>query len=235
MSFEIDVDSKEIPRKILSHVITKKTALTLDNAMQYAEFHDDVISMNEIKSVCCLPVLTKKSFLGVFYLENSLQMGEFNEQKTERVSVLSSICAISVENALSLIALQKMKRELEQKVKDKTHNFELEQKRRIEEVNEYRLKMEEFINKICHEIRNPLNGILGSLVMAEEESGDLSENNGIEGLQKKYGERLQGFVTEDGELTWPSSHSCKMDHFKKFHELIWGVAGQYLVDRKSVV
>lgn len=42
-----------------------------------------------------------------------------------------------------------------------------EQKARAIEAEEYRRKLEEFIDTICHEIRNPLNGIYGGVTQTQ--------------------------------------------------------------------
>ena len=121
--------------------------------MESSQFYEEIIALREIKSVACLPIKNKKSLIGVIYLENNISTSEFNSSKVVMLSLLSAICATSLENVLNFTKMQKLKDNLEIKVQERTINLEMEQKKRIEAANEYRKKLEEFISKICHEIR----------------------------------------------------------------------------------
>lgn len=121
--------------------------------MESSEYYEEIIASKEIKSVACFPIKNKKSLIGVIYLENNISTSEFNEQKVVMLTLLSAICATSFENVLNFTKMQKLKENLEIKVQERTLNLEIEQKKRIEAATEYRKKLEEFISKICHEIR----------------------------------------------------------------------------------
>ncbi|ELR13520.1 ATPase/histidine kinase/DNA gyrase B/HSP90 domain containing protein [Acanthamoeba castellanii str. Neff] len=48
-----------------------------------------------------------------------------------------------------------------------------EQRLRLEEAEEYKRKQNDFIDMLCHELRNPLNGVLGLLACVREEMAGL--------------------------------------------------------------
>lgn len=150
---KISADPTELPLKILNRVIGKKSVLVLDNAMEAAEFYDETIIANEIKSVACIPIRNQHSFIGIVYLENNLSTAAFDDRKITMILLISALCVPSFENVLYMNSLQKLKESLEEKVVERTKNLEIEQKKRIEESYAYRKKLENFISKICHEIR----------------------------------------------------------------------------------
>ena len=109
-------------------------------------------------------------------------------RKIQVLSLLSAICATCFENALNFSSLKKLKDSLEEKVIERTNNLEKEQKKRIEEEKCYRKKLEDFINKTCHEIRNPLNGILGSITILEDT------------MNEKYKQNFEGVLSEKDNI-----------------------------------
>lgn len=158
-----------MPVKIIERAIRRKKKLILDNPFEYPDLYDETDSNRKIKSIACFPVKnTKKSFLiGMIYLENVVS--EINERKMVMLSLISAVVATSFENVLNFTLLRKLKENLEVKVSERTRNLEVEQQKRILEEQKYRKKLKVFINKTCHEIRNPLNGILGSISIIEDE------------------------------------------------------------------
>ena len=76
-----------------------------------------------------------------------------NERKVIIIETLSSICSSAFEKVLYLAKIEKLKNGLEMQVQERTINLEMEQQKRINETNEYRKKLEDLINRICHEIR----------------------------------------------------------------------------------
>ncbi len=58
-------------------------------------------------------------------------------------------------------------KEVEQKHLDAVEKAQFEAEKRAKEAEEYRRRQEEFSSFICHEIRNPLNGIVGALAWVE--------------------------------------------------------------------
>ena len=82
-----------------------------------------------------------------------MNIGTFDARKITLILLISAMCVPSFENVMYLNSLEKLKESLEEKVVERTKNLEYEQQKRIEESNAYRKKLEEFVGKICHEIR----------------------------------------------------------------------------------
>lgn len=67
----------------------------------------------------------------------------------------------------TLTDISEMK-ELEKKRLEVAKKLEEYQKKRVQEVESARKKLEDFINMVCHEIRNPLMGIFGNIAYLED-------------------------------------------------------------------
>eukprot|EP00026_Physarum_polycephalum_P000093 Phypoly_transcript_00093.p1 GENE.Phypoly_transcript_00093~~Phypoly_transcript_00093.p1 ORF type:complete len:2228 (+),score=422.82 Phypoly_transcript_00093:105-6788(+) len=122
--------------------------------------NDAYIVKNRVKSVLCMPIMVKNNLKGVLYLENNLFEGLFTKHRMDFLLVLTSQMAITLENTRFFNAQMKeqiAKLKLEQLMYD-----EERQRLRADAAEKYRLQLENFVDMICHEIRNPLNGILGN-------------------------------------------------------------------------
>jgi predicted ATPase/CheY-like chemotaxis protein len=122
---------------------------------------DPYFQDHQIRSVLCMPIIKQESFKGVLYLENNLMSNAFTEQRTKVLGILSTQMALALENA-------KFATLLESEKKYRALAAELEARKK---------SLEEFIDVLCHELRNPLNAIYGNttlindlLLAAEQES-----------------------------------------------------------------
>ena len=109
--------SQDIPLKLIYRVKNYLEAVVLTNATADPDFvSDSYLLRQQPKSILCSPILHQGKLLGMAYLENSLVVGAFTE---ERVRVLNLLCAqatISLENARLYQRSQDYAKELEQSV-----------------------------------------------------------------------------------------------------------------------
>ena len=96
-------------------------------------------------------------------------MHVFTRSRVELLNLLSSQIGTSLENVMLL------KAQIEANEQVRLH---------AEKVEQYRRQLEEFIDVVCHEIRNPLNGIYGnvdvlksSIIKMEKLLSDIKNNN----------------------------------------------------------
>jgi signal transduction histidine kinase len=86
-----------------------------------------------------------------------------NEEKIEGLQQGASDYLVKPFNAKELIARANTQLELN------SMRIKLAQESaRLAEANNYKIKLEEIIDTICHEIRNPINGIIGNIELIKE-------------------------------------------------------------------
>lgn len=112
--------------------------------------------------------MVKNNLKGILYLENNLYVGLFTKHRMDLLLVLTSQMAISMENTRffnAQVCLQSflynvsdivlMKEQIAKlRLEQLTHDEE-RQRLRADAAEKYRLQLENFVDMICHEIRNP--------------------------------------------------------------------------------
>jgi histidine kinase len=91
-----------------------------------------------------MPILLKNKLEWVIHLENNLCEGLFTKRRSELLGVLTSQMAITLENMRFFNAQMEVQFEkirLEKLAHDSTEK--------------YKTQLENFMDMICHEIRNP--------------------------------------------------------------------------------
>lgn len=118
-----------------------------------------------------MPIMVKNNMKGILYLENNHYVGLFTKHRMDLLLVLTSQMAISLENtrffnaqvitsiveiSLALLSfLIQMKEQIAKlRLEQLTHDEE-RQRLRADAAEKYRLQLENFVDMICHEIRNP--------------------------------------------------------------------------------
>ncbi|HCC08136.1 MAG TPA: hypothetical protein DEP72_08290 [Clostridiales bacterium] len=89
----------EISNDIIKKVENDKKQLLLANLDDLETIHELKNKKTEIKSIICVPVISKDSILGILYLDNRLVGGLFKEDELDVISLLSSQAGVSIENA----------------------------------------------------------------------------------------------------------------------------------------
>ncbi|HEU4965205.1 MAG TPA: adenylate/guanylate cyclase domain-containing protein, partial [Bacilli bacterium] len=85
---------------VVQYAARMKDPIVLHEAHKSGMFQkDSYIRDHEVKSILCLPLLTRGRLIGVLYLENNLATYAFTSDRLEVVKMLSSQIAISIANA----------------------------------------------------------------------------------------------------------------------------------------
>ncbi|KAL0491639.1 hybrid signal transduction histidine kinase dhkK [Acrasis kona] len=121
-------------------------------------FRDDPYLMDNLcKSLLCIPIFLQGDLKGVLYMTNDLYNDCFNPERVLLLKLLASQLATSIQynkhftkEMQTMAQMHKMEQQAEI------------QKKRMEDQVMYRKNQEEFIDRVCHEIRNPIQGIIGN-------------------------------------------------------------------------
>jgi signal transduction histidine kinase len=167
--------------------------LVLENAMKDKRFSTDkAVLKHTIKSVLCIPVLSKASLIAIIYLENNLAEAAFTSSNLQTLKMLSGQMAISLENALLYENLEQKVQERTRQLEDKQHELKYKNQA-LQEANK---EKDELINIVAHDLRSPLNQIRGmaNLIKMEEERLSNDQQQYIN-LITQSGERLGQMIT----------------------------------------
>ncbi|KAL0487702.1 hybrid signal transduction histidine kinase dhkK [Acrasis kona] len=138
--------------RYVSH--TKSTICTgcAHESTQY-EFlaSDPFVIKSNTKSMLCMPVMHSNQVKAVLYMENNYMTDCFKSDQVNVLSILTTQVAISLENARFFNSQMLHMEQLAQV-----------EKARAKEEQMYRKRQEEFVDRICHEIRNPIQGLIGN-------------------------------------------------------------------------
>ncbi|KAL0482820.1 autoinducer 2 sensor kinase/phosphatase LuxQ [Acrasis kona] len=142
-------------KSIVDHVTRDQTSIVLgcahtDPLYEYIK-NDPYVMSRHTKSVLCMPVIYQNEVKAVLYLENTLTTDCFKSEQVNVLNILITQVAISLENSKFFDSRMKAMEELAEV-----------QTNRAREEEAFRRKQEEFIDRICHEIRNPIQGITGN-------------------------------------------------------------------------
>ncbi|KAL0486275.1 hypothetical protein AKO1_011951 [Acrasis kona] len=137
-----------IPRGLVHYVmrIKEPVILQVNNCQEaHAQFSKEIINPR-VRSVMCCPVVRSNMCKGVLYLENEVNEDAFSVRHAEIMSILTNQISMALENARISNVLESTRR-----MRSTTYQLEQTQK-----------KLEEFIDILCHELRNPLAIICGN-------------------------------------------------------------------------
>ncbi|WP_210407489.1 ATP-binding protein, partial [Hydrocoleum sp. CS-953] len=185
--------TSELPNSLIYYVARTQQTVVFDSAKNEAKFAADPYIQNyQPKSILCIPIINRRQFIGILYLENNLTVGAFNSHRLEVLKVLTTQAAFSLENARLYENLSTAKNQLE----EYSHTLEDKVKKRTEELNEKNLRLSQTIKElkntqaqliqtekmsslgqmvagIAHEINNPTSFIYGNINYATQYSEDL--------------------------------------------------------------
>ncbi|NOT53998.1 MAG: AAA family ATPase, partial [Deltaproteobacteria bacterium] len=185
----------DLPLAILRYVERTQEQVVLSDATQETGFATDpYIRAIQPKSILCTPLITQGKLTGLLYLENNLTTGAFTPDRLEVLHLLGAEAAIAIENARLYDSLEKTNAQLadysktlEQKVEERTQALQ-EKNRELEaanqQVQEVNRRKSQFLAGMSHQLRTPMNAILGFTRLVLRRAGELLPERQRENLGK---------------------------------------------------
>jgi signal transduction histidine kinase len=176
--------SRDLPTTVVRYVERTREHLVLNDTAQEVIFAaDPYVVRTHPKSVLCVPLIRQGKLTGILYLENNLAVGAFTPQHVEVLNLLAAEAAISIENARLYRSLEEANQQLsdyskilQQTVKERTQALQ-EKNRELEianqQVQEASRRKSQFLAGMSHQLRTPMNAILGFTRLVLRRSGEL--------------------------------------------------------------
>jgi len=136
---EIEDAQSEVSHTIIEEVIRKRSPLLVKDASQDEMFAlKSSVQDLKLKSIMCVPLISKSQLIGLVYLENRSISGQFSQNDLNFLALFANQAAIAIENAglyedliKSREKIEEWNRKLDQKVRERT-----EELRQLKEFNE---------------------------------------------------------------------------------------------------
>ena len=171
----------EISTSVLKQVMHTGQPLVLRDAMLDPPFNRarSVIAF-QLRSVMCVPLISRGETIGALYVENRAVRGRFQESDLQPLTLFANQAAVAIENAA-------LNEELEARVAARTQELEramaeIEQSW-TEAVEANRLRTT-LLSYIAHDMRTPLNIVTLSLSMLSSNLSDSLDSDLREWLTK---------------------------------------------------
>jgi PAS domain S-box-containing protein len=177
-------------RTIVNRVMLEGKGIIMSDISREAEENlSDSIKMMDIKSVMCVPLISKSKTLGAIYVHSVDLPHRFRQDDLFLLTGLSGPAALAIENAMiyderrqAEEGLQRARDELEMRVKERTIELSRTNSLLKQEISE-RLRAEEHLREINNFLRNILDSSSSiSILSMDLEQNILFWNKGAENL-----------------------------------------------------
>ncbi|MEM7530625.1 MAG: AAA family ATPase [Chloroflexota bacterium] len=166
-------DATEIvPVGLVNFIIRTGHTLILDHGVTETQFaHDPYFRSNHPPSLLCMPIVNQGTTSGLLYLENYLSTDVFSSERIEVLTMLSSQMAISLNNALLYEHLEERVAERTSELTQTLTALQTTQQALVEakeQAERASLSKSTFLSQMTHELRTPMNGVLGMATLLDD-------------------------------------------------------------------
>ncbi|PRP79391.1 serine/threonine kinase with two-component sensor domain [Planoprotostelium fungivorum] len=204
------LDASMCPISLINLVSRTLSPIIISNASSDPQVSNDIfVKNNKISSLLCVPILSQRGVRGIILFYNDLMAEAFNEKRLKVVTAIGVQMIVHIDSS-------RLNRML---------------KKETDHLKATKVSMEDFIDALCHEVRNPLNGIFGSQellrdMVEKQRLSLLSGRPDVTDISKNFHEQL--------ELI--SSISISAEHLKDLLDTVLNVSSiQKNPDRKAYV
>jgi signal transduction histidine kinase len=177
ISVKRDFRQRDVPHpeeqlsfSILREVIAeRRPVLTMDAVVDPRYTSRQSVQMLQLRSVMCVPLITRDAAIGAFYIENRTVTSVFGDDDLKLLTLFANQSAVAIENARLNDHLEEVVAsrtvQLEQAVADLERSW-------VDVVEHNRLRSELMLN-VAHDLRSPLSIVI--MTMSMMEAGELGE------------------------------------------------------------
>ena len=103
----------EVSQTIINRVITNEQAVLTTNAREDPRFggQDSIVAYN-LRSILCVPLMSKGDLIGVIYADNRIRTALFSQKDLELLTAFGNQAATAIENARLFESVQQTLREV---------------------------------------------------------------------------------------------------------------------------
>ncbi|KAL0488559.1 hypothetical protein AKO1_015801 [Acrasis kona] len=174
------------------------------------EYQEELISCN-IKSLLCVPIVRRGECMAVLYFSNHLTTDAFTQGNIDLLVMLSSQLIIIWENSKFAALLES---------ENKYRNLSMQ-------LSAMKSKLEEFIDVLCHELRNPLNATSGNVEILSTITNELESKLSI--TSSIHQDDVLEYGCDAGDLLNNLFQSCR-----SLLDIVNGVLTVSMLENKSV-
>ncbi|MEG5140403.1 AAA family ATPase, partial [Microcoleus sp. A6-D4] len=153
-------NNPNLPVKLIQYVKNTHKVVVIDDLETDLPVIDNYLTLQQPKSVLCLPVLNQGNLVGILYLNNRLTSGVFTSDRIIILDFLCSQVAISLENA-----------RLYNQVKQTLTDLQNAQLQIVQ--SEKMSALGNLVAGVAHEINNPVGCIIGNVGAVQDSINDL--------------------------------------------------------------
>ncbi|MCP5005506.1 MAG: GAF domain-containing protein [Planctomycetes bacterium] len=161
---ELQGHEDQVSRSIINEVLNSSQPLILKDAMKDPRFKQaESVIILKLRSIICVPLVSRGETIGAIYIENRSISGRFNEEDASPLILFANQAAVAIENAT-------LNDNLEARVATRTKELEhamLQVEKGWEETVEANRLRTVWLSNVIHDLRSPLTIVLGSLSMLQ--------------------------------------------------------------------
>ncbi|MEG4347558.1 AAA family ATPase, partial [Microcoleus sp. A003_D6] len=153
-------NNPNLPVKLIQYVKNTHKVVVIDDLETDLPVIGDYLTLQQPKSVLCLPVLNQGNLVGILYLNNRLTSGVFTRDRIIILDFLCSQVAISLENARLYNQVQQTLTDLQ------NAQLQIVQSEKMSALGN-------LVAGVAHEINNPVGCIIGNVGAVQDSINDL--------------------------------------------------------------
>ncbi len=195
-----------LPSQLIQYVVKTQRAIAATDLSSDLPIVDQFLLQQQPKSILCLPLFNQGKLIAILYLSNQSTRDVFTQERTLILNFLCTEAAISLEKARLYGELEDYSSSLETKVQERTQALEQEVRDRQRAQAEMQTAKDaaevanqaksEFLTNMSHELRSPLNAILGFAQLMRQSPSVSAEQQENAAIIHRSGRHLLSLIND---------------------------------------